>query len=181
VYAQPEDEAWLAAQQAFAREHAWFQVQKLNARSHFPMFEVPDALALAIETFVAGVERERATTPEEVQRLWARAMNAGDLNAALALYERDAVLVPAPGQRVVGRASIREALAGFLALQPRFSLDVQPAVGATDTALLTSRWSMTGTAPDGSAVELAGTTADVVRKQADGTWLTAIDCPFGAS
>ena len=48
------DEAgYLAAQQAlFAAAHPWFQVRKLTARSHFPMFEVPDAIAAEIEAFV---------------------------------------------------------------------------------------------------------------------------------
>jgi pimeloyl-ACP methyl ester carboxylesterase len=54
LYAQPADPTYLAAQQSFATEHPWFSVQHLQARSHFPMFEVPDAMAAAIETFVAG-------------------------------------------------------------------------------------------------------------------------------
>lgn len=52
VYAQPEDAAYLGAQQAFAAEHPWFDVVKLRARTHFPMFEVPSAVADAITAFV---------------------------------------------------------------------------------------------------------------------------------
>ncbi len=51
LYAQPEDTRYLAAQHAFAAEHPWFQVRKLAARSHFPMFEVPEEMATAIEEF----------------------------------------------------------------------------------------------------------------------------------
>ena len=53
LYAQPDDPGYLAAQQAFAVTHPWFAVRKLDARSHFPMFEVPDEMAAAIEQFVA--------------------------------------------------------------------------------------------------------------------------------
>jgi pimeloyl-ACP methyl ester carboxylesterase len=53
MYAQPDDPGYLAAQQAFAARHPWFQVSRLNALSHFPMFEVPDEMALSIERFVA--------------------------------------------------------------------------------------------------------------------------------
>lgn len=53
LYAQPEDPGYLAAQQSFAADHDWFQVSKLDARSHFPMYEVPDEMAEAIERFVA--------------------------------------------------------------------------------------------------------------------------------
>ncbi len=51
VYAQPADDAVLHAQQAFAAAHPWFEVVRLEARSHFPMFEVPDDMAAAIEAF----------------------------------------------------------------------------------------------------------------------------------
>jgi pimeloyl-ACP methyl ester carboxylesterase len=54
LYAQPADLAFLQAQQSFAASHSWFHVQRLQARSHFPMFEVPDEMATAIETFVTG-------------------------------------------------------------------------------------------------------------------------------
>ncbi|MDR5694421.1 MAG: hypothetical protein QN198_08050 [Armatimonadota bacterium] len=53
LYAQPEDPGYLAAQRSFGAAHPWFQVLKLQARSHFPMYEVPDEMAMAIERFAA--------------------------------------------------------------------------------------------------------------------------------
>ena len=53
LYAQPQTDAYLNAQQAFAAGHPWFRVRRLKASSHFPMFEVPDDMASAIEQFVA--------------------------------------------------------------------------------------------------------------------------------
>src|SRR6185436_8708360 len=41
LYAQPDDPGFLSAQQSFGAAHPWFQVQKLDARSHFPTLEVP--------------------------------------------------------------------------------------------------------------------------------------------
>ena len=52
LYAQPTDDGFLQAQQAFASDHPWFRVHRLLARSHFPMFETPDELAKAVEDFV---------------------------------------------------------------------------------------------------------------------------------
>lgn len=52
LYAQPEGASYLAAQHAFAADHPWFQVRKLAARSHFPMFEVPEHMASIIADFV---------------------------------------------------------------------------------------------------------------------------------
>jgi pimeloyl-ACP methyl ester carboxylesterase len=55
LYAQPEDPAFLEAQQGYAAGHPWFGVRRLSARSHFPMFEVPGDMAAAVEEFVAGL------------------------------------------------------------------------------------------------------------------------------
>jgi pimeloyl-ACP methyl ester carboxylesterase len=54
LYAQPDDPEYLAAQRQFAAEHRWFQVRKLHARTHFPMFEVPADMAAAIESFLTA-------------------------------------------------------------------------------------------------------------------------------
>ena len=55
LYAQPDDPAFLEAQQGFAADHAWFQVEKLDAVSHFPIFEVPDAIAAHLRRFAASI------------------------------------------------------------------------------------------------------------------------------
>jgi pimeloyl-ACP methyl ester carboxylesterase len=54
LYAQPDDPGYLAAQRSFSAAHPWFQVSRLGARSHFPMYEVPEEMAMAIERFVAA-------------------------------------------------------------------------------------------------------------------------------
>jgi len=51
LYAQPADDEVLAAQQAFADTHPWFEVHRLDARSHFPTIEVPDQVAAGVEEF----------------------------------------------------------------------------------------------------------------------------------
>jgi pimeloyl-ACP methyl ester carboxylesterase len=54
LYAQPEDPGYLEAQRTFAAEHPWFSVRRLEARSHFPMLEVPDEMETVIEDFIAS-------------------------------------------------------------------------------------------------------------------------------
>src|SRR5262245_35703980 len=54
---------------------------------------------------------------DTVSRL-AQAINSGDVDAAVALYEKDAVMVVQPGQSARGSAQLREALGGFIALKP---------------------------------------------------------------
>ncbi len=55
LYAQPVDDGVLAAQQDYSATHEWFSVARLDARSHFPMFEVPTDMATRIESFVQGL------------------------------------------------------------------------------------------------------------------------------
>src|SRR5215468_10154471 len=106
-----------------------------------------------------------AQKPEEVHRLFADAFHQGDLDAILSLYEPDAVLVPQPGQTVQGHSAIRQALAGFLAMKPRFAFQSIRAIGSSEIALLSSDWMLAGTGPGGVPVNMSGRTADVVRKQ----------------
>lgn len=53
LYAQPPDPGFLAGQEEYAAAHDWFEVRRLQARSHFPMFEVTGEMAATIEEFAA--------------------------------------------------------------------------------------------------------------------------------
>lgn len=59
AYAQPADPAFLAAQEAYAAAHPWFNVHHLDARSHFPVLETPEQTAGVIEDFVVNVVSAR--------------------------------------------------------------------------------------------------------------------------
>jgi pimeloyl-ACP methyl ester carboxylesterase len=55
LYSQPADPVYAMAQQSFAADHPWFQVVRLEARSHFPTLEVPDEVVEHLERFLAGL------------------------------------------------------------------------------------------------------------------------------
>lgn len=121
-----------------------------------------------------------ATEPEQIPRLFEQAFNAADLEGLLALYEPDATLVPQPDVVVEGIDGIRDALRWFLDREGRITIDSQLVLRVGDLAYLSNRWSLTGgTMPDGSAADLGATTAEVARRQADGTWLYVIDNAWG--
>lgn len=121
-----------------------------------------------------------AHSPEEVHRLFAEHFASGDIDALVALYEPTATLVPQPGQPVTGHAAIRAALGQFLDMGGRFAMAPAKVLRGDDLAVLFAPWTLAATAADGSPIALAGQTADVVRRQPDGSWLLAIDSPFGA-
>jgi uncharacterized protein (TIGR02246 family) len=120
-----------------------------------------------------------ATTPEEVYELYGAALNAGDTEAMMVLYEPGAVLVTEPGQTAIGTEQVREALEGFVALKGTISMGKPVVVQGSDLAYLASRWSFDGTGADGQAVNLSGVSGDVVRRGDDGAWRFALDNPGG--
>ena len=120
-----------------------------------------------------------ARTPEDVDRQFADVLNAGKLDALVALYEPQATLMPSPGKLVSGTAGIREALSQFLAAKPKMSLTPKLVAQSGDLAVVTAKWELAMTGQDGKPANMTGQSAEVVRKQPDGRWLFVIDLPFG--
>jgi uncharacterized protein (TIGR02246 family) len=123
----------------------------------------------------------RHARPAAVIERFAELLADGDLEGMLELYEPDAAFAPQPGETVTGREQIRSALEGFLAVKPRMDGTIEKVLEAGDTALVTNRWRLAGTAPDGTPVRMAATSADVLRRRSDGSWGIVIDDPWGAA
>ena len=121
-----------------------------------------------------------ARTPEDVDRRFADALNAGNLDALVALYEPQASLMPMPDKLVTGSAAIREALAAFVAGKPHISLTPRVVAQSGDVAVVSAKWQLSMTGPDGKPANMTGQSIEIVRRQADGRWLFAVDLPFGA-
>lgn len=111
---------------------------------------------------------------------FAEAFNSGDVERLVALYEPTAVLVPVPGRVVEGAPAIRAALEELLALKGRMTSENQYALVHGDVALLRARVRLVGTGPGGEPLEINNHTAEVVRRQPDGSWLYILDHPYGA-
>lgn len=120
-----------------------------------------------------------ANSPEQIHREFESAFNAGDMDGLLSLYEPDAALIPQPGALAEGVDEIKPALQAFLDLGGTISLDTKTVVTVGDLAYLSNRWSLTGTTPDGEQLEMGAVTAEVARRQGDGTWLYVIDNAVG--
>jgi len=117
-------------------------------------------------------------TPEELAGAFASAFNNQDLQALTRLFAADAAFAPQP-DTVVSGDSIAPALTEFLALNGPIDLAVRRTIIAGDTALSIADWRVEGVDPTGNPIHVAGTTADVARRAADGTWRYLIDNPFG--
>jgi uncharacterized protein (TIGR02246 family) len=120
-----------------------------------------------------------ATAPEQIHQLFESAFNAADIDGLMALYESNAALIAQPGSVDHGSEQVRAALQGFLALKGRITLDTKLVFTVGDLAYLSNTWSLNGTGPDGNSIVLGATTAEVARRQADGSWRYVIDNALG--
>lgn len=117
-----------------------------------------------------------AKNPEDLDRLFAESVNAGDAAAVAALYEKDGVLV-FQGTTFQGPDQIRAFLEGMTAAKAKITMNVKQVVRAGDIAMLYNDYSMTITGPDGKTEASSGKAIEVVRRQADGSWKYVIDDP----
>jgi uncharacterized protein (TIGR02246 family) len=119
------------------------------------------------------------STPEQVLASIVDGINSGNLDSLMPLYESQAAFAAQPGSLKHGLAGIRESLAGFIAMKGTLDLKVTRVLEAGGLALVTTAWSFAGAGPDGNPVKLAAKSADVLRRQADGSWRLVIDNPWG--
>lgn len=145
-------------------------------RSHF-LTALAFAIALS-NPALGDPMSEHASIQNTIDTMTA-AFAAHDIDAIMATYEPDAVVVGEPGKPLSGSPALRAMFAEFIALDPRFSFTAHDIVQARDIALHFNVWRMTGTTPDGAPIEQGGLSVVVLRKQADGSWLMVIDNPYG--
>lgn len=121
----------------------------------------------------------RTPSPLDAVTQFVNALNQGDPETALSLYEPGASLVVQPGVVATGTSALRAALAEFAALKPTLTTEAYKILEADDLALYCSRWTMHGTDPAGNPVHMNGRSSDVLRRQPDGNWRIALDNPYG--
>jgi ketosteroid isomerase-like protein len=135
---------------------------------------------MGTDTAVKRIEASTGT-PEQVLEAIVAGINAGQLESLMPLYETNAAFAAEPGSLVHGPAGVREALSGFISMRGRLDLRVTRVLEVDDLALVIGVWSFDGTGPDGEPVRLEASNADVLRRQADGTWRFVIDNPWGVA
>jgi uncharacterized protein (TIGR02246 family) len=118
-------------------------------------------------------------TPQETMRRLIAAFNAGDVDQALTLYHPDATFVSDPGTHAAGKPAIRAALDAFLASRPTLTIDRQETIEAGDVALHCTQWLLVLSGSGGEVTRKRGKGAVVLRRQPDGSWLIAVENPWG--
>ena len=128
------------------------------------------------------ITNELAASPAQLMTLFAERARQGDAAGLMALYEVGAVFEPQFGVVLRGADQIRPALLQLAAMRPRIEYAGDPdVVIVDDIAVVSNSWTMTAELPDGAIHGEGGVSADVLRRQSDGSWLVLIDQPRGAS
>ena len=113
-----------------------------------------------------------ATEPGSLIEEFGKYFSSGDVDGLLSLYEDDAV-VPTEQGVIKGKDAIRTWLQGFVDSGAKLTFGASVVLETGDIALTHNVWTM----PDGGG----GVTAEVLRKQTDGTWKYVVDNPVGGA
>jgi ketosteroid isomerase-like protein len=109
-------------------------------------------------------EHPPAVEPEDLERLYVERVNAGDVDGLVALFEPHAVMAVSPGKVATGSQAIRQVFTDYVAS------GVELTLGAQQPTLRVGDLALTSTRLDGGDA-----TAEIARRQPDGTWRWVID------
>jgi ketosteroid isomerase-like protein len=105
-----------------------------------------------------------AKEPNDLEKLFVERANAGDVEGLVALYEPKAIVAYDDGGVAIGQNEIREFFVRFLANRPQLNPSIQAAALCSGDLALTSSRLCNG-----------DITAEVARRQPDGSWLWVVD------
>jgi uncharacterized protein (TIGR02246 family) len=120
-----------------------------------------------------------AREPGDWPQSFSHHLNAGELDAVMALYASEANFVAASGEILCGRERIRPVIAGLIARKTRMYGRVLQVVRAGDVAVLYTNWEGSSVEPSGARIEYRSRSVEVVRRQPDGSWQLVVGDPGG--
>lgn len=124
----------------------------------------------------------RTRQPDDVSRVLVKALETGDIETSLAVYEPSAVLFSKSGRTMTGLDEIRKNNAALIALKPTFDIAFIKFTLSGDGTLATNRMkaNLSWKDAEGKLVDASVDTLEVLRKQEDGSWRYIIDDPYGS-
>jgi ketosteroid isomerase-like protein len=108
---------------------------------------------------------------------WSKTAGAHDLEATVAFYADNAVLLPPDEAAAMDKASIRASWAGTFSALDTISWEVTriEVARSGDLAYLTGKWKATAKGPKVAAIPSTGKLLEVWEKQPDGKWKCVAD------
>lgn len=131
--------------------------------------------ATKLVPFDAPLSKERKSVllpnkPEEWPRLFEQYLNAGDLDAVMTLYEKEARFVSRSGETLVGCDAIRKVLRDLIDAKTQLHSRVLRAVSVGDIAQLYTDFAGTTIDTSRKTVPVRSKAIEVLRRQPEGDW-----------
>jgi len=120
----------------------------------------------------------KVSSPQDMNQTFARAFNSRDINNLLELYEESAILRIDSEESYVGKGVIEIELQKLLSLPGEMISLNNFCIEFEDIALLRADHSIVN--QEGETI-FSGSSAEVVRRQSDNSWLYIIDHAMGAT
>lgn len=114
--------------------------------------------------------------PQAMHDIFGAAIARQDVDTLVGLYENGAVQVQQDGTTLIGSDDIRAALTRLVETPMKLSGTQTLAVVNDDIALTSTHYQ--AAQPDADGHVFTMTTAEVTRRQEDGSWRIVIDAPY---
>ena len=124
----------------------------------------------ADESMKTSMSSQAPIKPEDWPRVFERELNAGSLDAVIALYEPEARFATTSGEMLVGHEAIRKVLGGMIDAKTQMQSRVVRAVTVGDVAQLYTDFEGTTTDESGKTVQVRNKAIEVLHRQPDGSW-----------
>lgn len=119
-----------------------------------------------------------AASPRLACRALARALSAGNLDAAAACFAPDACLITPDATAMHGKAAIRALLAQLIEARAEVAIELAGVLAAGDVALAHERWTIRSGGAGGSRFAQSSYPTLVLRRVGE-EWKLAIAAPWG--
>ncbi len=108
-----------------------------------------------------------------------QALNAGDLEGLVSLYDERATIRTADSRVEQGLAAVRVEMEDLIASKATLVNTARHTLQSGDTALIVVDWNLVFSTPDGQRIERRGTATNVLKKDPDRGWRLLVANPQG--
>jgi len=121
------------------------------------------------------------TDPNEAGEYFLNCVRNGDLKNATTCFDPEAIYIGKHGNTISGFTNIEKVVANLCNMRADIKVyEHKNAPVGNDMMYWLDKWTMTATDPQGNPINMKGSSANMMRKSADGIWLWLVDNPFAA-
>lgn len=142
------------------------------------------ALLFVMTSPLTVTAKERSliiTDPNHGHEIFKKALNNKNLDVLVDIYADDAVMVAVGGQEIRGKQAIRAFFSEIVKSVDNFTFETVFRMNYEDTVVFRSKYTVVFNTEDGQKIEQSTGGIEVLRKQADGSWLFVVDHHFGSA